>query len=322
MDNKEKSIRDIYLEINTQCNISCPYCYNKENLFYKKEINLDSLESIIEYISKVDCKRVIISGGEPLLNKNFKEIIELLYISNVRGIINIEIQLISNLYLLDKSLYEFLKSKNVLIGCSLDTYSSSDKSLLRLLRKDFVDKNFFSEIYVIVCVYGQSIIELKKLFKKLLDLNVLYVNVSFVANMIKDEEYLKEVFRLLLKYNNKFMKVNSEILTSVTNNILFKPQKYCDANKIVKIDTELKVYPCYLSGKSLSYGKIVDGQLCMDIHKHEAINNKIYKSNHNLCNKCEYNNFCKGCCFFLQENSDICIMKTGYEMVVGQNERN
>lgn len=322
MDNKEKIITDVYLEINTQCNISCPYCYNKENLLYKKEIDLYSLESIIKYLSKVDCKRIIISGGEPLLNRNFKKIIELLYISNVKGIINAKIQLISNLYLLDKSLYEFLKSKNVLIGGSIDTYSSSDKSLVRLLKKDFIDKKFLNEIYVIVCIYGQSIIELKKLFDKLLDFNVLYVNVSFVSNMIKDEEYLEEVFLLLLKYNNKFMKINSEILTSVTNNILFKPQKYCDANKIIKIDTELKVYPCYLSGKSLSYGKIVDGKFFLDINTYEVITDKIYKSNHILCNKCEYNNFCKGCCYFLQNNSDICIMKTGYRMVVGKNERN
>ena len=301
-----KNITDIYLEINTNCNINCPYCYNKNKLQLKEEISMDDVISVMKFLKKTSCKRIIISGGEPLLAKNFMKIIDLLSEEKY------ELQLISNCYFLDGKTYNFLKEKKVLIGCSLDTYNQSDKNVKRLLEKNFVNDFFFENIYAIMCVYGQDISQIKKLLFFLYRNKIKYLNISFIVDMLKDKHYIECVLDLIIDYNNRGMQISSEILTSVLENILIKPIKHCSANKIIKINTNLSIFPCYLCDDNMAYGKIVNGNAIINEPLFEKFDSKIYNSKHSLCNNCEYKTSCAGCCYFTQNNSEICLMQICY----------
>lgn len=60
----------VTLQINRTCNLKCIYCSEYE------QIDEISLEKAKEYIAKLrGVKRIIISGGEPLLHKNLLEIL-------------------------------------------------------------------------------------------------------------------------------------------------------------------------------------------------------------------------------------------------------
>jgi 7-carboxy-7-deazaguanine synthase len=59
----------------TGCNLRCSYCDTAYAYYSKKEMNL---EEIISKINKYNCNYIYITGGEPLLQKNINELINIL----------------------------------------------------------------------------------------------------------------------------------------------------------------------------------------------------------------------------------------------------
>ena len=57
----------------TGCNLRCNFCDTKYAYFDGKEM---SIKEIVEDISKYPCKKVCITGGEPLLQKQITELID------------------------------------------------------------------------------------------------------------------------------------------------------------------------------------------------------------------------------------------------------
>lgn len=60
------------------CNLLCPYCYNKSLVLNLPDDSLNSLEELFEHMEKRQgiLKGFVISGGEPCINPNTKEIIK------------------------------------------------------------------------------------------------------------------------------------------------------------------------------------------------------------------------------------------------------
>ncbi len=48
------------------CNLDCPYCYGSNK--YTKEISKKQKFELLDFLSKYDNIRIIVSGGEPLIN--------------------------------------------------------------------------------------------------------------------------------------------------------------------------------------------------------------------------------------------------------------
>ena len=66
-DNKKlsKSI----IEINGYCNFKCDHCY----ICSKKELSLKNFKKAVDELYDLECLSILITGGECLLNPNFKE---------------------------------------------------------------------------------------------------------------------------------------------------------------------------------------------------------------------------------------------------------
>lgn len=71
---KVPSLRRIYIDITSRCNMKCPWCYyRKEN----KEMNYKQVLEIGEkFFLDRDKGTILLLGGEPTLHKNFKEILK------------------------------------------------------------------------------------------------------------------------------------------------------------------------------------------------------------------------------------------------------
>jgi len=113
----------VYFNPTEQCNLNCTYCYIPENMrkegrHMTEEELLSALEKLKSYFSKTitdeRLPQIIFHGSEPMLNRKavFKGI------DLYRDDFKFGIQ--TNATLLDDEMIDFIKSRNVSIGLSLD----------------------------------------------------------------------------------------------------------------------------------------------------------------------------------------------------------
>ncbi len=64
------------ISITSSCNLRCVYCYSKEDNLHAKDVPLTEILNTLDEFHKLGTRVVLLQGGEPLLHKNLKEIIE------------------------------------------------------------------------------------------------------------------------------------------------------------------------------------------------------------------------------------------------------
>ena len=64
----------LVLNVTNNCNLNCPYCFGPEKS--KKEKDFNELCDIISRAQKEGTKRIVFTGGEPLLRKDIFKLIE------------------------------------------------------------------------------------------------------------------------------------------------------------------------------------------------------------------------------------------------------
>ena len=72
------NVTDLYLIINSRCNLKCPFCIRK-NLTYRDDMSMNTICQIFNSIEKIfdNIGSIIITGGEPTLHPNFFEIVDM-----------------------------------------------------------------------------------------------------------------------------------------------------------------------------------------------------------------------------------------------------
>lgn len=118
-----------YIIVTTGCNFRCKYCYLSSLVNYTPRVmNTKTAKEILnyfyKYISKVndEVPKLVLYGGEPLLNKKVVEFIikDIRKNTKEKKIPLINIILITNGSLMDKGIARFLKKYNVRVAVSLD----------------------------------------------------------------------------------------------------------------------------------------------------------------------------------------------------------
>ncbi|KHL91224.1 hypothetical protein QW71_35890 [Paenibacillus sp. IHB B 3415] len=72
----EKKYSSIRLEITSRCNINCVYCHNRDYLNRQDDMSSEKIISLVRDLkSKFPIRKILITGGEPLLNKDVIKII-------------------------------------------------------------------------------------------------------------------------------------------------------------------------------------------------------------------------------------------------------
>ncbi len=110
----------IYLVTTTDCQLRCPYCY-EQNINQKQFLNIAMADKIILWCQKYiernkQCKklRVILYGGEPLLNKRIiKYILPQLHQTAQRNNLLFDTQIVTNGVLLNPQMALFLARHNL-----------------------------------------------------------------------------------------------------------------------------------------------------------------------------------------------------------------
>lgn len=71
-----KEIYSAYIHPTLRCNLSCSYCYQRDNIGQLKDLPFTSWLKIIDELNRAGVKRLTVTGGEPLLYDRLEKILE------------------------------------------------------------------------------------------------------------------------------------------------------------------------------------------------------------------------------------------------------
>lgn len=72
-------IKTAYIEITNKCNLNCRTCYNRSGLNCEtRELSKSQILNIMDTLKQYGIKRLIFSGGEPVLHSEFDDILDII----------------------------------------------------------------------------------------------------------------------------------------------------------------------------------------------------------------------------------------------------
>ncbi|WP_027186367.1 GTP 3',8-cyclase MoaA [Desulfovibrio inopinatus] len=119
-DSYGRSVNYIRLSVTDRCNLRCLYCFNKENAYYiphPKILSYEEMTRVVRICERLGVNKVRLTGGEPLVRKNFLHFVEMLKESSP----SVALRLTTNATLLADKL-DALKDLGLMrLNISLDT---------------------------------------------------------------------------------------------------------------------------------------------------------------------------------------------------------
>ena len=70
-----RTIKSLRISITNRCNLNCIYCHHEGNTDSQGEMSVETISNIVHAAVNYGVNRVKFSGGEPLLRKDFEEIL-------------------------------------------------------------------------------------------------------------------------------------------------------------------------------------------------------------------------------------------------------
>lgn len=68
------TLEEVYIAVTHQCNLSCPYCYADAGEAFPQELTTQEMKGIIYDGERLGCRKVVFTGGEPLLRRDLFEV--------------------------------------------------------------------------------------------------------------------------------------------------------------------------------------------------------------------------------------------------------
>jgi MoaA/NifB/PqqE/SkfB family radical SAM enzyme len=163
--------KELDVKISYQCNNACVFCLNKEKRDH--EIDFEFIKKIVEDFGKKGGEKLIISGGGPLISRNF---FDLLILGKQKGIKSFEIQTNGRMLYYEEIVRKLKDFQN--IGLLVSFHFPTDKLYRKYCQSDG---------------FNQTIEGLKNLIK---------YNFNFTINTVVMRQnlfYLEEILKVLKK---------------------------------------------------------------------------------------------------------------------------
>lgn len=147
----------LYLLLCGECNLRCKYCFEKNNFDGSKLKKSQISKALILFKNQkcVSRKRVILYGGEPLLDKTLlKQTLTEIY--KILGT-NVDIAIVTNGLLIDKEYISLFKKYKVSIGFSIDGLTLKSNSNRVDLKGDCKNKAIIAKYKYLLNNYPFSI---------------------------------------------------------------------------------------------------------------------------------------------------------------------
>lgn len=312
------------LNVTNRCNLRCKHCSRiKKVSTQNNDAFMTEWKTIINKLSECDVLQIFLTGGEPLLHPNIKEIISEIKQKNML------IGLLTNGMLFNEEMAEFIKSQFVspfdYVHLSVDgLYNEYDKfrvggNFNKIINtiKLLTDRNI--RTHIVMVVTNENYLQMWDVYKFCIEHKVkhlkfmsLFEHDGTSLKTINCEIILKEFCRILEHYQKEKpdIRLLAEPISLIYPFALWLREKYPDiefptgkhvcpaASSSCEISVEGNVYPCsYLDDKQFYAGNIMTNNL-EDIWVTGEVWNKMRKRSpeNNKCKKCSENKNCLGGC--------------------------
>lgn len=300
LDSKE--ITSCVIEITNRCQFMCDHCYVAKSI--KKDMDYKTFKKIIDELLEINCYSITITGGEPLLNKDFKKMFLYAKQNGMRIGIN------TNGYFINKEIIDLFKEyKPFQIEISIYGYNDQsyeefthykncfnniDESINQLIKNNLnlklktvlTKKNFenFEEIrkycekYDLEFRYDYNIFP--KLESESYKRNEESLLPKQILNIIKNNKSDSEYFKIAVNNLNE----NIEISENIFQCSIGKEQVF--------IDSYGNIRPCLVVNekRNINECKIIDA---MNKFKNGIC--KLHFSENSKCKKCYKKKLCRYC---------------------------
>lgn len=328
----KQSLKSITIDLTYRCNLRCKHCYlgDKNN---EEEMSTYTVFSLIDQFQKMGGKVLVISGGEPLLRSDFRDV--LFYACN-KGL---SVKVGTNGLLLNNELSRLFLSLGVGVQISLEGSTANVHDAVR-------GKGTFAKT-----------IECLDLLKKVgmdditLATTVMKYNLDDIPNIMKlADEYSIKNYRLLPlrrlgRANQNWIEINADItyhdyerlfqyifydacqrfpslkVSSGLEGVVLSPKKiaedgfWCPIGRNLVVTPAGECYPCVkLQSKKYYLGSIYEKSLSEILNSKVLIDlvHTIRKRRFLIkkCQECIWRNFCQSGCMAMVEEAKGTIWDT------------
>ena len=285
---EEKNNKTVIFEITNKCNLHCAHCYTSSGPTGEDILTLNEIKKALTNILKWKPSQISISGGEPMIRKDFIAILKFLHESYDGRIV-----LLTNGTLIDKNNVQSLMKYVNEINISVDGIDEETCEKVR-------GKGVFSEVINAVELlqsYGYREIALSMIsdrFHRKKDLEFEKLNERLhttpVIRSFTPEGRGKEN-QDLLENDNYYAE------TPYIYKEDFIPCTCTAGSEKILIDHRGNIYPCqYFKENKYLMGNILTSGVSDVIRNYRiSIIQEFFPHNHEYCSECSVNTFCWPC---------------------------
>lgn len=306
-DEKPEHTMSAYLHLTQRCNLHCVGCYSlDENRNRLVDPSLANIKRALEQLACNGCKLVVISGGEPFMRDDLKEIVQ--YATEHAKIPHV--QIITNGTVVTEKVLEEIKPYISGIAVSIDGYSKFHATYIR-------DKGIFDDVIKAVKLCKKAGIAtsiLPTIHTKNYDRMGEYVKLSKKLNVEISFSLLTcspmdKALNKWLPSPDQLSKIAMELIEIGTEGAVsvndmpigdgLDVRKSCEIGcKIVSIGADGTVYPCHmLHEPALAMGNVFNNDLADILAGELALHCKsIHVDNIEVCRDCKHRYLCGGGC--------------------------
>lgn len=299
-----KSIDNIYITLTKRCNLNCTHCSTSCSNKEKDFLSTEQIKKMVDKIKRLNPKVIILTGGEPLIRSDFKEIV--MYIRE--NLENVFLGLSTNGTLICKNNIDFIVKNFDKVDISIDGVDEETCSITR-------GKGVFNKVISVVKqlqLKGFSNIHLSMIFEEknmhlseeFNELNKKLGTTPIERTFIPEGRGADNVLEYCLE-DFKLPVLIPKILES-QKNIKSKKISSCACNALkgqIFIDHNGSIYPCpSLMKKEYKVGNIYDKDIILNIQNLEVTKPDICSRledikpyNFEKCKDCDVNIFCWHC---------------------------
>jgi len=314
-----------YIEITHRCNYSCKHCYAK--CPQNSEMSFESIKKLAKILKKYKFRKVLLTGGEPLLVKHLGKTINLLAK-------DFKVILITNAVLIEEKFEEIKKWKFYGAYVSLDGPTEKEYKLLR--GKNGLEKakrgikllrSIGKPVNVGIVLTKYNVDKIENFIKEISDLGVSGINLSLAQPfgrtlenkelMINPEEYAEKYLPKLIEMQQKNPRLHFESVLCFPESMRNTSQKISKLNlfekyisgcaagkKFIYIRPDGYVIPCgYVTADNdlIKETGNIFRQSLEEIYQTPLFKffmRRSWESVTGKCTKCNYSVICKGGCPF------------------------